>query len=198
MPRLIIAIVISIALLDLACRDTEHNGNANHNANASARTNANSGRKAGGAGDGWITMKVKLALLASDPTSGFETDVDTKEGVVTLTGIVDTNEAKAEADEQARKIEGVKGVNNQLQVVAEAKLKEINATDDKIQNEIGKLMDTDPKLKDLSLAVDSNAGVVSLDGTVDTNEQLLYAAQTIRKIPGVKKVVTSAVTVGDD
>jgi hyperosmotically inducible periplasmic protein len=198
MRKLLTATVISIFLLNLACRNTEHNGNANHNANARASANANAGKKAGGASDGWITMKVKLALLANNPTSGFETEVDTKEGVVTLTGIVDTNEAKAAADQEAKKIEGVKSVNNQLQVVPEAKLKEVNATDDKIQDEISKAMDNDPKLKDLSLAVDSNAGVVSLDGTVDTNEQLLYAAQTIRKIPGVKTVVTSAVTVSDE
>jgi len=198
MRKLLVSIVVSFALLNIACRNEDHNSNANHNASARASTNANAGKKAGGAGDGWITMKIKLALLANNPTSGFETEVDTKDGNVTLTGIVDTNEAKAAADEEAKKIEGVKSVNNQLQVVAEAKRKEVNATDDKIMGEIGTAMDNDPKLKGLSLAVDSNAGVVSLDGTVDTNEQLLYAAQAIRKIPGVKSVVTSAVSIADE
>jgi hyperosmotically inducible protein len=198
MRKILIATAISLALLNLACRDGEHNSNANHNVNARAGSNANAGHKAGGASDGWITTKVKLALLANSPTSGFETDVDTKEGLVTLTGIVDTNEAKAAADETAKSVEGVRGVNNQIQVVPDAKRKEVNASDDKIKDEIGKVIDTDPRLKDLSLSVDSNAGVVSLDGTVDTNEQLLYAAQAIRKIPGVKSVVTSAVTVSGD
>jgi hyperosmotically inducible protein len=197
MRRVLLFTVVSLAMLNLACRDAERNDNANHNANA--RGNANAGKEArGGASDGWITMKIKLALLANHPTSGFETEVDTKDGLVTLTGMVDTGEAKAAADEAAKKIEGVKGVNNQLQVVPEARRKEVNATDDKIKEEIGKIMDNDPKLTDLSLAADSNAGVVSLDGTVDTNEQLLNAAQAIRKIPGVKSVVTSAVTVAND
>jgi hyperosmotically inducible protein len=197
MRRLLLLTVVGLAILNAACRDAERNDNANRNANS--RGNANAGKEArAGAGDGWITMKIKLALLANHPTSGFETDVDTKDGVVTLTGIVDTSEAKAGADEVAKKIEGVKAVNNQLQVVPEARRKEVNATDDKIKEEIGKAIENDPKLSDLSLAVDSNAGVVSLDGTVDTNEQLLYAAQAIRKIPGVKSVVTSAVAVGDD
>ena len=41
-------------------------------------------------------------------------------------------------------------------------------------------------------------GVVSLDGSVDTVEQLWHAAQAIRKVPGVKAVVTSGVTVKED
>jgi hyperosmotically inducible protein len=197
MRRVLVVTAIGLAISNLACTDAARHDNANHNANA--RGNANAGGEArGGASDGWITMKTKLALLANHPTSGFETEVDTKDGVVTLTGMVDTGEAKAAADEVAKKVEGVKGVNNQLQVVPEARRKEVNATDDKIKEEIGKAMDNDPKLRELSLAVDSNAGVVSLDGTVDTNEQLLYAAQAIRKVAGVKSVVTSAVTVASD
>ncbi|HEX8089675.1 MAG TPA: BON domain-containing protein [Blastocatellia bacterium] len=197
MRKLLVVAAISLALFSLACKGADRHDNDNHDSNA--RGNANVGNEArGGMSDGWITMKTKLALLANHPTSGFETDVDTRDGLVTLTGIVDTNEAKAAADEVVKKIEGVRGVNNKLQVVPEAKRKEVNATDDKIKEEIGKALDNDPKLKDLSLAVDSDAGVVSLDGTVDTNEQLLYAAQAIRKISGVKSVITSAVTVAND
>jgi hyperosmotically inducible periplasmic protein len=199
MRRILVATAISVALFNLACSNRDHNSNANHNANAKGSTNATVRNEArGGATDGLTTLKIKLALLANNPTSGFETEVDTKDGVVTLTGIVDTNEAKAAADEAAKKIDGVKSVNNQIQVVPEAKRAEISATDDKIEEGISSALDNDPKLKDLSLAVDSNAGVVSLDGTVDTSEQLLYAAQAIRKIPGVKSVVTSGVTIVND
>lgn len=180
--------------LSLACSPSNNSNNTNARGNANAT--ATQSREA--RPDSWVTMKVKLALLAESPTSGYETEVDTKDGTVTLTGKVDTNEAKAEMDSTARKIEGVKSVNNQLQVVPDAKRKEVNAADDKIKDEIGKAMDSDPKLKSLPLSVDSNAGVVSVDGTVDTNDQLLYTAQAIRKIPGVRSVVTSAVTVKEE
>ena len=186
--------VLSFLVAGLAC----HPSSDSNNANARADRNANRAQASQTRPDSWITLKVKLALLAESPTSGYETEVDTKDGVVTLTGKVDTNEAKTEMDSAARKIEGVKSVNDQLQVVPDAKRKEVNAADDKIKDEIGKIMDNDPKLKGLSLAVDSNAGVVSLDGSVDTNEQLLYTAQAIRKVPGVRSVVTSAVTVKEE
>ncbi|MFL6275250.1 MAG: BON domain-containing protein [Blastocatellia bacterium] len=194
--KLLLLLAISPLLLALACGRNENtdraaaNSNANSNASPPPSTTARS--------DGWIALKTKLALVANSPTSGYETDVDVKEGVVTLTGKVDTAEVRSEAEQIARKIEGVRNVNNQLQVVPEARRQEVNATDNRIKDEIQKLMDSDSKLQNLSLSVDSNAGVVSLDGSVDTVEQLWHAAQVFRKVPGVKAVVTSGVTVRED
>ena len=192
------ATILCFAALGFACNPPGNANNTNGRANANAPANANSSEAHASRPDSWITLKVKLAILAESPTSGYETEVDTKDGVVTLTGKVDTSEAKTSMETTAKKIEGVKSVNDQLQVVPDAKRKEVNAADNKIKDEIGKAIDNDAKLKDLSLSVDSNAGVVSLDGTVDTNEQLLYAAQVIRKVPGVRSVVTSAVNVKEE
>ena len=194
MRKLLLFFSTSLLLLTLACGRNE---NANR-ANSNAMANANSSESGATRSDSWIALKTKLALVASSPTSGYETEVDAKDGVVTLTGKVDTNEVKTEAEQVARKVEGVRNVNNQLQVVPEARRKEVNAADNKIKEEIQKLMDSDPKLQTLSLSVDSNAGVVSLDGSVDTVEQLWQAAAAIRKVPGVKSVVTSGVTVRED
>jgi len=194
MRKLLLFFSTSLLLLTLACGRNENANRANSNATA----NANRSESGATRSDSWIALKTKLALVASSPTSGYETEVDAKDGVVTLTGKVDTNEVKTEAEQVARKVEGVRNVNNQLQVVPEARRKEVNAADNKIKEEIQKLMDSDPKLQTLSLSVDSNAGVVSLDGSVDTVEQLWQAAAAIRKVPGVKSVVTSGVTVRED
>jgi hyperosmotically inducible protein len=43
-------------------------------------------------------------------------DVDTERGVVNLSGVVQTAEQKARAAEIARQVNGVKRVNNNLQV----------------------------------------------------------------------------------
>ena len=155
-------------------------------------------RKEAGTSDGWITAKVKLALLADQRVSGFATDVDTRSGVVTLSGKVNEDANKAAAEEVARKIEGVRNVNNQIQVVPDANRSQVNAADDKIEADIEQAMDANQNLKGLGLRADSNAGVVTLDGTVDTQAQLLNAAQTIRKIAGVKAVVTTPVSVRNE
>jgi osmotically-inducible protein OsmY len=194
MRNLFLLLMISLLLFSLACA---RNGNANH-ANSNAAANANRADSSTARSDSWVALKTKLALIANTPTSGYETDVDAKEGVVTLTGKVDSNEVKSEAEQVARKVEGVRSVNNQIQVVPEARRNEVNAADEKIKDAIGKLMDTDPNLQNLPLSIDSNNGVVSLDGSVDRLEQLWKAAQAIRKVPGVKSVVTTGVTVRDE
>lgn len=66
--------------------------------------------------DTWITTKVKAELLASQKTSGLEVGVETVNGVVTLTGDVDTREEAESAVATAKSIQGVKSVSSQLRV----------------------------------------------------------------------------------
>jgi len=66
--------------------------------------------------DGVITAKVKTALLADPAVKGLKIDVDTKDGVVTLSGTVEKNANLDRAVSIARATEGVKSVDNQLVV----------------------------------------------------------------------------------
>lgn len=59
--------------------------------------------------DTWITTKVKADLLVTEDVPGSAIDVDTKNGVVTLTGTV---ESQAEADKAVSVAKGIKGVTN--------------------------------------------------------------------------------------
>lgn len=194
MRRLVLIAAVAALLLNVACKSSENSNATNTNANStSTQPPARASRS-----DSWIATHAKLALLAGEATSGFEIAVDAKDGAVTLSGKVDTNAAKAATEAAARKVAGVKSVSNQLQIVAEAQRKDTSLSDAKIKDEIAKRIDRDSKLNAMSLSVDSVAGVVSVDGTVDTSEQLLYVAQSLRNIPGVKAVVTSAVTVNEE
>lgn len=66
--------------------------------------------------DAWITTKVKADLLATEDVSGTEIDVDTMDGVVTLTGTVKSQAEADKAEAVAGKIEGVTRVDSQLTV----------------------------------------------------------------------------------
>jgi osmotically-inducible protein OsmY len=186
-----------VVMLSLACARPQNENEANAN-RAASNTNSGADSREDTASDAWITAKSKLALLADSRVSGFATDVDTNGGVVTLSGKVDSEENKSAASEVARGIEGVKSVNNQIQVVPDARRDQVDAADDKIEDAIGKAMESDANLTDLSLAAEVNNGVVTLSGSVDTPDQLVKAASAIRKIPGVKAVVTTPVTVDED
>ena len=66
--------------------------------------------------DGFITTKVKAALLTDPDVKGLHIDVDTRSGVVTLTGDVDKAANLDRAARIARDTSGVKSVDNQLVV----------------------------------------------------------------------------------
>jgi len=58
-----------------------------------------------------------MVHLASDPVvKGGNIEVDVKDGVVTIKGAVDSDEARHRAEKLAKKVKGVKSVVNQLTI----------------------------------------------------------------------------------
>src|SRR5208283_609136 len=80
------------------------------------------------ASDIWITSAVRVSLLADSNVPGLEIDLDSWGGVVTLFGIVSSQDAKGAAEADALKLSGVKRVVNELQVVPSAKQAAVNAS----------------------------------------------------------------------
>ena len=66
--------------------------------------------------DGAITTKVKAALAEDSRTKAHQINIETHEGVVQLSGFVDTAEAKSTAASLAGAVEHVRSVNNQIDV----------------------------------------------------------------------------------
>lgn len=79
--------------------------------------------------DSWITAKVKSKLAAAKDVSAFGTNVDTREGVVTLRGEVDTDAEKTLAGRHAGAVEGVKRVDNRLVVRGDRERDDTGAMD---------------------------------------------------------------------
>jgi len=68
--------------------------------------------------DAMITTKVKAGLAADKDLSAIKIEVDTKDGVVTLTGPAPSASAREHATELAKNVKGVTSVNNNLTVKA--------------------------------------------------------------------------------
>ena len=66
--------------------------------------------------DAGITTSVKSKLAADDTVSAYQVDVDTQDGIVTLTGSVDTPAAREQAVTLARQTDGVTDVVDNIQV----------------------------------------------------------------------------------
>ena len=66
--------------------------------------------------DASISTAVQAKLTADQMSNFARVDVDTERGVVHLSGIVQSADHKAKAAELARQVEGVRRVDNNLQI----------------------------------------------------------------------------------
>lgn len=66
--------------------------------------------------DAVITSKVKMELMGNRETSALRTEVDTNDGVVTLTGKAKNSAEKELATQVAKKVKGVIRVENRITV----------------------------------------------------------------------------------
>ena len=139
--------------------------------------------------DAWITSKAKIALLTTPGVSSTAVNVDTVDGIVTLHGKVESAEEKNKAEEEVRKISGVKEVRDLLQVVPAQHEKAVKVADKDIDQRVKKALQDDPSLKDSSIAVQSvNDGVVLLGGKAASVSDHLRALELARAVPGVRSV----------
>jgi hyperosmotically inducible periplasmic protein len=136
--------------------------------------------------DSWVTSKTKISLFADERVKGTQVSVDTAKGVVHLRGKVDSAEAKSAAGDIAKGIEGVKSVKNDLQVVAPAARKAVDASDSDIGKAVGTRLSKDSQLKKVEVRTD--AGIVTLTGQVPTIGASAKASEMARGVSGVKSV----------
>lgn len=137
--------------------------------------------------DGVITSKVKLKLLEDPITKARKIDVDTVNGVVTLTGVVDSEEERQRAVKITSGVEGVKKVVNNLRI--EKRTLGSYLSDKEITTKIKIKLIEDSELKALSIDVDTVNGVVTLTGVVESERQRIKALEHAKSISGVKKVI---------
>jgi hyperosmotically inducible periplasmic protein len=149
--------------------------------------------------DSTVSAKVKGKLAADSQTSAIKIGVETKEGIVTLTGTVPTDTEKAKAEQLAKNTEGVKLVVNHIEVNPES-LGATNVREKAAEaaKGVGEAV-TDAailaKVKGKLLAdgisgtnVDVNDGQVVLNGQVDDPQKKAKAEELARRTDGVKNV----------
>ncbi|GGB47122.1 molecular chaperone OsmY [Oceanisphaera marina] len=140
-------------------------------------------------GDSIITTKVKAQLLDNEAIESGDISVETKSGVVTLSGFVASQEQIKGAIELAGKVEGVTSVSDKLIVKGEEEQSLPEYADDAITTSAvkAKLL-TDGVVPSLGVSVETHNGVVQLTGEVETREQASQAEQIAKSVDGVQSV----------
>ena len=138
--------------------------------------------------DTWITAKTKIALAADGRVKGRQIEVETTQGVVMLRGKVDSDAAKHAAGDITKMLDGVKTVKNDLEVVAPSKREAVEEKDEAVTARVKEHFAKDAHLKKADIAVQTNAGVVSLTGEVKDIMTSANASWTAWFVTGVKSV----------
>jgi len=139
-----------------------------------------------GISDSWVTAKTKIALFGDDRIKGGQISVGTVNGVVSLRGKVDSDNAKAAAGSVARAVAGVKSVRNDLRVVPAGDRKAIAASDTDITRQVQGRLAKDAQLKRVDVRTDG--GAVTLTGAVSSIDASAHASELARGVPGVRVV----------
>ena len=138
--------------------------------------------------DMWLTSAVKMRLMADERTPALDVNVDTTNGQVTLFGMVPSAQAKAAAEEDAKKVSGVKSVSNRLEVVPKAQENAVRESDDRVKDRVEQAIRSEDELRGDSIDIEVSNGVARLTGTVDNAADRLRASAVARTAAGVRAV----------
>lgn len=143
--------------------------------------------------DAWIDGKAETTLLLNGNLNSFKINTDVKDGVVTLTGSVESKVDKALAEELIENLDGVSRVDNKLTVVnANAADKDSSGSafkDAKIATVVKTRLLFESEVSGTSINVDAKDGVVTLKGEVDSDAERDLAVAIAKNTHDVSRVV---------
>ena len=139
--------------------------------------------------DAGTTARVKTALIGNKQAKASQINVETQQGVVQLSGFVDSEGAREAAVMTAKNVTGVKEVQDKL-LLRNGERSTGEAVDDtviatKVKSELAGKSGLSTAS---SVTVEVNRGIVELSGFVPTPEEKTAAASIARGVAGVKDV----------
>ena len=157
--------------------------------------------------DASIRARIQSRYVWNDLFSGALLDVEVQEGMVRLTGVVLTPDARAEAIAIARESKGVKGVESEIRIDDSTPREQLAAEersawelqirrevrDAWIEAKTHSIIEFMKTFDGVTLDVQSRDGRVKLSGTVETARQKRRLVKVVLGLRGVKRVDVSDV-----
>jgi hyperosmotically inducible periplasmic protein len=145
--------------------------------------------------DTWIGWKVKSALLFHRNVSATGTDVDVKDGIVTLTGQASSMAQKELTTEYAKDVDNVKEVRNEM-TIAQTPVKVVNTNGGKIDDasitaEVKSSLMAQRSTSALRTTVSTTDGVVTLGGVAQNEAEKSLVTKLTTDINGVTSVINN-------
>ena len=169
--------------------------------------------------DAWIDGKAETVLLMNTNLNNFDINTDVKNGKVMLTGKVNSEVDKELAEELVLSLDGVTEVENDLTVIELKGAKDLTTVDQmNAKHHDSTMMDSDTEsdLTDAKITtvittrylfdsevggtdidVDTDNGVVTLKGTVESDAEKQLAMEIAKNAEDVREVVDELTVIAE-
>jgi hyperosmotically inducible periplasmic protein len=148
--------------------------------------------------DAWVKGKLESAYLFNRHLSPFDIATEVRDGVVTLTGVVESDIERDLAEEIAKGIEGIEQVNNELDVNGDGR--QASASDND-RRTFGRWVNDattsaavrvnlvrNDNITARNISIETREDVVTLTGMVDSAQERALAEEVVRNTADVKEV----------
>lgn len=149
--------------------------------------------------DTWLQAQLVTTYALNDSLNPFTLDVEVKDGVARLSGVVDTDVERELAVEIAKGVDGIKKVKDNIQVnpATSGDRKETGGEqsfyrdieDMTITAKVKTKLMWDRNTDGLDIGVETDGGVVKLEGKVQDEATRDLAVQIAKNTNGVRKVI---------
>jgi hyperosmotically inducible periplasmic protein len=138
--------------------------------------------------DSIITASVKSALLANPDINSFDLQVETRKGVVLVSGFVDSKLQIDQALAVTRSVSGVVDVENGVSLKGEQSTMGTQLEDTAVTSRVKTALLADPDVRSLDISVLTRQGAVQLTGFVNSQAQIEQATTIARAAEGASSV----------
>ena len=138
--------------------------------------------------DSVVTSSVKSALLADDLVKSFDLQVETRKGVVQLSGFVDSQAQIDQALSLTRAVAGVTDVENGVTLKGGPTTVGTKIDDATVTGRVKTALLADPDIKSFDISVLTFKGEVQLTGFVNNQDQIDMATKLASAAEGASSV----------
>ena len=117
-----------------------------------------------------------------------EIGVAVKDGIVTLSGMVDTYSKKMAAENAVKKVKGVRAIAEDIQIGVSPTYRK---TDSEIAESVLHSLNWNTVIPEGKIQVKVEEGIVTLDGEVEWEFQRASARNVVNNLPGVRSVFSN-------
>jgi hyperosmotically inducible protein len=205
-PRVFAATAALVLMSAVACNRTQTKQDTARAAEQVKSAAAQAGEKLA---DGWLTTKIQAQFFADDDIKSRYINVKSRDGIVTLKGFVESDDARRQVLEITRNTDGVKQIDDKQLLVGRPASESFetasassspepvatsgvaaapNASDSTVATLIQAKYFLDPSIKTRDIDVQVVNGVVTLKGSVASENERAQALLLARSSAGVQRV----------